>query len=311
MSWSLLGKKCEACGTRTRDVTPAPAGAGINPGKMVCNACAARLKSKAEARAEVKCGVCGRRTRDAAPMPGGATVGPPTMVCPPCAARFSSAAEARAEAKRLESEEARNQAADTVMRWNWRNGPHTDGEAQKNPGPSNALAGDLFLATDRGNASAVKALLGYGADVNARDEYGRTALSLACRRDRLGVVRTLISSGADVNAADTRAEAPCNSGMTPLHWAAGRGHTGVVELLLASGAGVDARDDEGLTPLHSALDLCPANVEQVLQFLLAAGADINAATNLGFTPLRIAAATAAKKNREDLPDFVRQCGGRE
>ena len=37
----------------------------------------------------------------------------------------------------------------------------------------------LMLASEKGHADAVKALLAAGANVNARDKDGRTALSLA------------------------------------------------------------------------------------------------------------------------------------
>jgi ankyrin repeat protein len=235
------------------------------------------------------------------------------MACKTCAGRFKSAADARAEAKRLEAEEARNLAADTVKRWHW---PGTltaqpGAAAKQGENPKKAMADDLFFATDRGDASAVKTLLAYGADVNTRDDYGRTLLSIASRRDRLGVVRTLLASGADVNAPDSRAELPHNAGMTPLHWAAARGHKSVLELLLANKAAVDARDHQGLTPLHAALDSCPENVEEVVRLLLSAGSDINATTDLGFTPLQVAAARAAGKVRSNLPDLVRQLGGHE
>lgn len=246
-------------------------------------------------------------------MPGGATVGPPTMVCKACAGRFKSAADARAEAKRREAEEARNVAADTVKRWHWPGNPiaQRGAETKQRENPRKAMADDLFLATDRGDASVVKTLLAYGADVNARDDYGRTPLSIASRRDRLGVVRTLLAGGADVNAPDSRAEPPHNAGMTPLHWAAARGYKGVLELLLASKAAVDARDHQGFTPLHTALDSCPENVEEVVKLLLSAGSDINATTDIGFTPLRVAAGSAAGKARSNLPDLVRRHGGHE
>jgi len=322
MSWSLLGTKCEACGQRTRDAVPAPAGAGVAPETMICPDCAARFladikKAEAEARAAIPCGVCGKRTREAVPMPGGASADPPPMVCPSCAIRLGSArADAKRreskDAKRRESEDAGNVATDTVMRWKWPgNAAPQGGDRDRNENPAKALATDLFRAADSEDDAAVRALLAAGADVNSRDGRGRTVLCLACRRNRLGVVQTLISAGADVNAGDTLAQSPYNAGMTPLHWAAGRGHTGVLEVLLANKANIGARDNEGLTPLHTALESCPANLEQVLKMLLAAGADINATTNLGFTPLRMAATAAASKNRPDLPDLVRNLGGHE
>ena len=48
----------------------------------------------------------------------------------------------------------------------------------------------------------VHALLAAGADVNARDRNGRTALFAACESRRVDVVRAILGAGADVHARD-------------------------------------------------------------------------------------------------------------
>jgi ankyrin repeat protein len=45
----------------------------------------------------------------------------------------------------------------------------------------------------------VRRLLAAGADVNARDRHGQTALMLAAHRGALDVVEALIEAGADLN----------------------------------------------------------------------------------------------------------------
>ena len=68
----------------------------------------------------------------------------------------------------------------------------------------------------------------------------------AVRRGDAAAVLLLIEQGADVNAAE-------GDGMTALHWAAERGHERVVEVLIATGATVDAETRVGrYTPLHLA-----------------------------------------------------------
>lgn len=77
-----------------------------------------------------------------------------------------------------------------------------------------------------------------GADVDARDEFGFTALHLAALLWN-GAVSLLLCRGADVNARD-------EAGNTPLHLAALRG--ACVDALLAGGADPAARNRERLTP---------------------------------------------------------------
>ena len=53
----------------------------------------------------------------------------------------------------------------------------------------------------------------------------------------------LLKKGADINAQDSM-------GMTALHWAIDRQQKGVVEFLLTNKARVDLQDEQGQTPLH-------------------------------------------------------------
>jgi ankyrin repeat protein len=102
-----------------------------------------------------------------------------------------------------------------------------------------------------------------------------TTPSRAAAVDRAGTVRALLAAGADVNARDGR-------GQTALMKGAAAGNTDAVQLLLKAGAEVNARDNEGKTALIQAADqtsytevggkrqyTAPAAIEA----LLAAGAD--------------------------------------
>ena len=57
----------------------------------------------------------------------------------------------------------------------------------------------LFLAAGEGRLDAVRYLLDQGADVNARDARGRTALTEAAYYGNASVMKELILRGADVN----------------------------------------------------------------------------------------------------------------
>ncbi|MGI8996571.1 MAG: ankyrin repeat domain-containing protein [Pyrinomonadaceae bacterium] len=96
--------------------------------------------------------------------------------------------------------------------------------------PAQDLNQQLWEATRKGDAEAVKSLLAKGADVNAKFRYGATALSYAADRGHLEVVKVLLDHKADVNVKDTFYNA------TPLIWAAQKGHTGIVVALLDKGA---------------------------------------------------------------------------
>ena len=137
----------------------------------------------------------------------------------------------------------------------------------------------LHWAAGSGQAGAVKALLAAGADVNAKGNEGLTPLHAAAVMGRAGVVNALLGAGADMNAK-------LEDGWTPLHTAAYSGGPGAVEVLLAAGAKVNAKGNEGETPLHSAARGGQAGV---VTTLLAAGADVNAKGNEGVTPLHLAA----------------------
>ena len=60
----------------------------------------------------------------------------------------------------------------------------------------------LWAAVRAGDVKAVQAALDSGADVNARNEYGVTALWIAAGKPKPEVAELLVAKGADVNARD-------------------------------------------------------------------------------------------------------------
>ena len=91
------------------------------------------------------------------------------------------------------------------------------------------LSSDLHSAAKRGDITAVNALLAKGAEVNAKDKDGRTALMYAAGNGHTETVETLLAKGAEVNAED-------KGGRTALMYATWKGHTKIVRLLKQAGA---------------------------------------------------------------------------
>ena len=88
-----------------------------------------------------------------------------------------------------------------------------------------------------GDVNAVRNALDHGADVNAVDPLGRTALMYAAESDLLPLdeIKLLVEHGADINARDTH-KLSGDAGLTVLDIASRNGETPVVEYLRKLGA---------------------------------------------------------------------------
>jgi ankyrin repeat protein len=146
--------------------------------------------------------------------------------------------------------------------------------------PLAAGATPLIDAVRRHDGVAVNALLDRGAEVDAAEGDGTTALHWAAQIDDLAIVELLLEAGASVAAAN-------RFNVTPLELAAANGNGAIVTRLLAAGADPNSRSREGQTPLMSAaLNGRPGVVEA----LLANGAIVDATEGFrGQTPLMLAA----------------------
>ena len=150
-------------------------------------------------------------------------------------------------------------------------------------------------------SAEIQELLAAGADLDAPDEQGFTALHRAASEGRSADIRALGAAGAEINARSR------GGGLTALQVAVWRrAGLAVVHALLAAGAEVDALDMRGWTALHwAARDrrTDPAVVEA----LLAAGAEVNVQDNIGHTPLDYA--TRADIGNEAVAALLRAAGG--
>jgi uncharacterized protein len=138
----------------------------------------------------------------------------------------------------------------------------------------------LVEAAKAGDHAAVRALLQKGADVNAAEPDGTTALHWASYADDVDLADLLIRAGARVNAAN-------DLGATPL-WTAGlNASTAMVRRLLEAGANPNASLLAGETALMVA---ARSGSPEVVELLLASGANANARGARGQTALMWAVA---------------------
>jgi ankyrin repeat protein len=140
----------------------------------------------------------------------------------------------------------------------------------------------LMYAAAVGSIDAMNRLLAAGADVNARNALGSSALTWAVKD--LAKVKLLLDHGADVNVTSI-------PGRTPLLVATMHNPSAeVVKLLIAHGADAHAVDKLHATALHTAAVAADIGT---LRVLLDAKVDVNARDAADFTPLMVAAANGS------------------
>lgn len=158
----------------------------------------------------------------------------------------------------------------------------------------------LCKACEKGDLKKVEEWIKSGANVNGIDQWGRTALGIACGKeevdqDKLEMVKYLVSKGADVNQQTDGT--PFSSSTYPLllacKWKPKKGqeeiHLELVKILVDKKANLNAQNNYGCTPLYEACRLQEA--PELVEYLLKEGADMKIETwgaDRGRTPLYVA-----------------------
>ncbi|MEH7013973.1 ankyrin repeat domain-containing protein [Neobacillus niacini] len=134
----------------------------------------------------------------------------------------------------------------------------------------------LIFSAEKGDKENVLKLLQDGANINATDEHGRTAVMAATYNNKVDTVKILIQKGADINVRDNNLE-------NVLLHAGAEGFLEIVKLTIAADA------DTKLTNRFGGTALIPASerghVEVVQELLTHSDIDVNHINNLHWTAL--------------------------
>ncbi len=161
----------------------------------------------------------------------------------------------------------------------------------------------LYRAAVKGHEALCQKLLDCGADVDAKDSSGKTALMAAATYGRDAVCELLLNHGALIDIQD-------NLNYTALSYAASAGHKNTCEFLIENGASlskgyllhaaavsrkteicrlmlnqgiaVNQPDEHGNTALHIAAGY---GRDDTCRYLIAQGAEIDSLNNRNHTPL--------------------------
>ena len=97
---------------------------------------------------------------------------------------------------------------------------------------------ELILAASKGDVGKVNDLLEAGANVDAQNKYGMTALMYASEGNHAEIVDALLEADADIDAKN-------GEGSTALMIAVIHGHEDIVSILLEAGANAKIKNDSG------------------------------------------------------------------
>ncbi|KAL3458356.1 ankyrin repeat-containing domain protein [Aspergillus heterothallicus] len=153
------------------------------------------------------------------------------------------------------------------------------------------------------DADVCKILLARGADPNAEDPSGMTALLYAAKRAERGasisIIKALVKSGGDVRATTVSRDTPLHLAVQCAPWTNTPSVKETMELrickaaliLLESGADINVKNSDGRTPLHL------AKFERIFTWLQKRGADQTISDKDGLLPREYFEAQMEQRSR--------------
>ena len=155
-----------------------------------------------------------------------------------------------------------------------------------------SLDDQLLQAAKNGSLEQVKILMAEGADLNAKDTDGMTALMHATKEGCIDILKLLHDRGAGVTTVQYLLKRDVNINQATkcgnaIDWAAASGNANIVKLLLDKGAKINSEGRPFLNPLKHAVVY---GNNDVVQIPLEHGVDVNAGDNDGETALILSSA---------------------
>src|SRR3990167_7140095 len=117
---------------------------------------------------------------------------------------------------------------------------------------------DLLDAAIAGDSAGVEAAIAAGANIDAVDDIGNTALIVAVIFGHIDAVRLFLDRGSDINHV-------ADNGWTSLIWAARYGRRDILRLLLDRGANINATGSFGNTVLMVAQRMGRTGIVKILE----------------------------------------------
>lgn len=137
----------------------------------------------------------------------------------------------------------------------------------------------LHLAASKGFIDILTILLDTGrVNLDVTDDYGMTPLHYAAAENKVKSISMLRQHGAQPDLLQI-------DGLTPLSCAAVRGQRAAVQECVQHGVAVDSKDTQGRTALHWAVN---CGFEEIATILVKAGADKFSTDDAGLMPLQLA-----------------------
>jgi ankyrin repeat protein len=153
----------------------------------------------------------------------------------------------------------------------------------------------LHWGVQSGKKELVELLVANGADVNAKNSHGSTALNMiggirACRtQNHRDIAKFLIANGARTKTCKNF-----------LHRVLILGWYDLAKLAVDEGVDVNEKNPDGYTPLHFANNI--EDNKEFTKLLIDNGAEVNAKSKRGATPLHVAAST--RNGRTDIAELL-------